>query len=72
MSVICPVTNKECPYLKKLDTDICPREHTCDAVKESYSGMLQKPPAPKKIPNNSVFFTSSCNNWYKHCLLLCS
>ena len=49
MSVICPVTNKECPYLKKLDTDICPREHTCDAVKESYSGMIQKPPAPKKF-----------------------
>ncbi|MDX1357304.1 MAG: class F sortase [Clostridia bacterium] len=49
MSVICPVTNKECPYLKKLDTDICPREHTCDAVRESYSGMIQKPPAPRKF-----------------------
>lgn len=49
MSVICPVTNKQCPYLKKLDTDICPREHECDAVKESYSGMIQKPPMPKKF-----------------------
>ena len=49
MSVICPVTNKECPYLKKLDSDVCPREHTCDAVKESYSGMIQKPPAPRKF-----------------------
>ena len=49
MQVICPVTNKECPYLKKLDSDVCPREHTCDAVKESYSGMVQKPPAPKKF-----------------------
>lgn len=49
MSVICPVTNKECPYLNKLDTDICPREHECDAVKESYSGMIQKPPMPKKF-----------------------
>jgi hypothetical protein len=49
MSVICPVTNKECPYLKKLDTDICPREHDCDAVRESYAGMIQKPPAPRKF-----------------------
>jgi len=49
MSVICPVTNKECPYLKKLDTDICPREHDCDAVRESYSGMIQKPPIPRKF-----------------------
>lgn len=49
MSVICPVTNKVCPYLKKLDSDVCPREHTCDAVKESYSSMIQKPPAPKKF-----------------------
>lgn len=49
MSVICPVTNKECPYLKKLDSDVCPREHTCDAVKESYTGMIQKPPMPRKF-----------------------
>ena len=49
MSVICPVTNKKCPYLKKLDSDVCPREHTCDAVKESYSGIIQKPPAPRKF-----------------------
>ena len=49
MSVICPVTNKECPYLKKLDSDICPREHTCDEVIKSYSGMIQKPPAPRKF-----------------------
>ncbi len=49
MSVKCPVTNKECPYLKKLDSDICPREHECDVVKESYSKMIQKPPSPRKF-----------------------
>lgn len=49
MSFKCPVTNKTCPYLKKLDSDVCPREHECEAVKISYSEIGQKPPAPKKF-----------------------
>ncbi|MFO7610948.1 MAG: class F sortase [Clostridia bacterium] len=48
MAVKCPVTNKDCPYLQKLETDVCPREHYCDAVKSSYSEILKKPPASRK------------------------
>ncbi|MBN2558068.1 MAG: class F sortase [Clostridia bacterium] len=48
MAVKCPVTGKECPYLQKLETDVCPREHDCDAVKNSYSEIIKKPPASKK------------------------
>lgn len=48
MKVICPVTKKECPYLDKLETDVCPREHYCDQVRDSLSKITKKPPSLKK------------------------
>jgi hypothetical protein len=48
MKVICPVTKKECPYLHKLETDVCPREHYCDQVRDSLSKITKKPPSIRK------------------------
>ncbi len=48
MKVICPVTKKECPYLKKLETDVCPREHECDQVRDSLAKITKRPPSTRK------------------------
>lgn len=48
MKIICPVTKKKCPYLKKLETDLCHREHECDQVKDFYAGITKKPPSKRK------------------------